>query len=245
MAATTTADLVATRYRKETADTDAASYFVDGDLLLEFLQDAVREYSRHRPIHTQDTITVVKDQVDYGAPAGSRRVKAIRDLTDGAVDPPWIDFEVIEVDGKQIRLVGTLPQAGRVLTVYFTQNHAKPADLTSGTTLTVDDDDVRYLLLWMKALRADMKAGQLVEGGSWKVGQRSEDHSKGGKSTLQAGESFRKQFMTAMAEGTTLYGAGYPIDEHVPPRPVLTGASRYQGHLGWTGQHPGQRRRGL
>jgi hypothetical protein len=248
MAATTKADAVAARYRKEAGD-PVGTPFVDDVLLLEFLRDAVARYSEHRPIWTRATITVLADTADYAVDAEARLVTSLWDTTDTSVDPFPVDFETVQYSGLKIRLAGAIPTAGRALTYYFSKNHTKPADISSATTLTVDDADIQVLIDWMmiRTLKARYVSAIAATGGAskWVMGGRSEEISSG----MVAGQrdaidAAVKDWIAQLATPSTLYGAAVPALRRFGAPPNLAGAYQLQGEFGWTGQVPERRKSG-
>lgn len=248
---TNTKDLVE-RYRKETFDEDSDAYVVDDVLALDFLQDAVARYSAHRPLYSKGTFTILDNVIDYAADAEMRRVTSLWDETDGADVAFQIDFEVVDIDGKKIRVVDALPEAGRVFTYYMTKNHARPtAAVTVGELLaTIDDGDADLILDWMVIRWARMEARRLLsraaaKGGKWKAGARSESYDQALKEAKTLATEMTEAWMTEMRKPFSLYGSAYPMEEHAGSRRTLTGAGKYQGTLGWSGYDDGKRRRGV
>ena len=231
-----------TLFRNDTGATLAAT---PDATVLGWLADAISEYSKHRPIHTSGTVTAVDNTRRYASPvARTRFIEAVFDTTDTASDGVYdVPFEQEEADGEVVLfLAGTIPD-GRTLTVYVSQNHARPTAV--GDTLTVADDEVQWPLLLVKAAYAEGKALQTAGDGRWKIENREEDPASGGKTALALAEAFRTRFKNEMTKPFVGYGSGAPLLQGVDRRDSLTGAGRWQGHYGWDGSMPGSRRRGV
>lgn len=131
----------------ENGDSYSIAFFSNSQLN-RYINEAIRDISRHRPHYTTAALNAVDGQKRYDFPTGARRIDKIEYINTSTEEEIDYSFSIEKYD-KKIVFPGYWSES-KALTVFFTKDHTA---LTSDSdTTTVEEEDEIAIILFAQAL---------------------------------------------------------------------------------------------
>lgn len=207
---TTWAELFAD-IRVDLKDTTNTPRFSDDAILL-WTKDAVRDYSMHFPqiVHREE-LTLTGDS--YPLPTSFIRelyIECPRDnFIETRMDRPGIGYYIVSVPTRYMVEGGLLylnatPQDGQEVLLSYEARHDLPASYQDDTDITVPDDDLELIRLYVKAKAAEQLRTQQAALDRFKLGSGSRDDNPLAPENQDLMMEYRKKIAERDAGGVIL-----------------------------------------